>query len=358
MNQVKAQSSATNISLDSLVKEMQKVTDEEKAQLMTRLVMIDEKVKKGELNINDALDIKLLETDVTNLRIKRRMAHFEQQIKEVVNAQLEGRETDLAVVKETYVEPATVTQETPRVEKVYGERYTSSNNNEESKPKQPRVFKESRYTDQIVLGFGYNTLLKNGKTSDPSNTDANIVQSRNYEFGLAWKYRMAGYGPSLMFRYGISYMRSHLTTRNELIFVKDGNITQLIRPADEVINNKFTNNYFIAPVHLELDFSNKYISKRTGNTYIRSQKGLRLGVGGYLGVLTSSRQETTYLINNRENTAKVKGDFNVSQLIYGTEAYLGLKDVSIRVRYDLSELFAQNPGRMNVATLGLRWDLN
>ena len=169
---------------------------------------------------------------------------------------------------------------------------------------------------------------------------------------------MAGYGPSLMFRYGMSYYRSHLTTRNELVFVKDGNITQLIRPVDEVVNNKFTNNYFIAPVHLEFDFSNKYTSRKTGNTYIRSQKGMRIGVGGYLGVLTSSRQETVYLVNNRENTSKVKGDFNVSQLIYGTEAYLGFKDMSLRIKYDLSELFAQNPNRLNVASVGLRWDLN
>jgi hypothetical protein len=358
INQVFTQNTSTSMSLDSLVLEMQKITEEEKSQLMARLVMIDEKVRLGELNVNDALDIKLLETDVTNLRIKRRMAFYEQQIKDVINAQLSGEDFDLALANQQYVSPEMTTNEKPQIEKVYGERYSSSNSPKaETLPKEVRTYKESRYIDQVVLGFGVNTLLNNGNTSNLSDTDVNIIQSRNYEFGLAWKYRIIENSNLLMLRYGISYYRAHLSPRNELIFVKDGNITNLLRPTDEVISNKFTNNYFIAPIHLELDFSQKYTAKKSGHSYLRSQRSFRVGVGAYIGILASSRQNTTFLINNRTSKTNIKGDYNVSQIIYGTEAYVGFKDMSVRLKYDISELFSQNPNQQNVASLGLRWDL-
>jgi hypothetical protein len=212
INQVFTQNTSTSMSLDSLVLEMQKITEEEKSQLMARLVMIDEKVRLGELNVNDALDIKLLETDVTNLRIKRRMAYYEQQIKDVINAQLSGEDFELSLANQQYVSPEMTTNEKPQIEKVYGERYSSSNSPKaETLPKEVRTYKESRYIDQVVLGFGVNTLLNNGNTTNLSDTDINIIQSRNYEFGLAWKYRIIENSNLLMLRYGISYYRAHLS---------------------------------------------------------------------------------------------------------------------------------------------------
>ncbi|HMP28733.1 MAG TPA: hypothetical protein PKD85_03985 [Saprospiraceae bacterium] len=357
--QTNAQNTTSKRSLDSLVKEMQIITEEEKAQLMARLVMIDDKVKKGELNVNDALDIKLLETDVTNLRIKRRMAFYEQQLKDNINAQLSGSEIDIVLPVQDYVASADIPTETPKVEKVYGERYNnnSSKTNTTIISKEIKVYKESRYKDYVVLGFGQNSLIEDGNISNFPSTDMSIIQSRNYEFGLSWKYRVLENSSLIMLRYGVSYYRTHLTPRNNLIFQKDNNITSLVQASDEVVNHKFTNNYVMVPVHLELDFSSKYTSKKTGNIHYRSQRGLRLGVGGYLGLLTTSRQETTIIVNNRANKSKAKGDFNVSPILFGTEAYVGVKDVSLRFRYDLSQLFSQNPNQQNVASIGLRWDL-
>ncbi len=361
-----AQNTAPKQSLDSLMKEMQMVTEDEKAQLMARLIMIDEKVKKGELNVNDALDIKLLETDVTNLRIKRRMASYEQQMKDLINARLSGDEMTFELDKETYTNAEITIQESPKVEKVYGDRYMSEINsnapsnqsNDESKSSETRIYKESRYIDQVVFAFGYNTLLDDGNTSDFSNTQINITQSRNYEFGLAWKYRIISNSNLLMLRYGVSYYRTHLSPRYEQIFQRDGNFTNLVTPLDDVAYSKFTNNYFIAPIHLEFDFSQRYMSRRSGKIYMRSQRGLRLGVGMYVGILASStRQNIVYSENSRLSESKLKGDYNVSQFLYGTEANIGFREFSIRVKYDLSDLFANNPNRQNVASIGMRWDL-
>jgi hypothetical protein len=55
---------------------------------------------------------------------------------------------------------------------------------------------------------------------------------------------------------------------------------------------------------------------------------------------------------------KTKKDYNVSNFIYGVSAYIGYKETSLYVKYDLNPLFQDNLVKQNNVSLGVRWDFN
>jgi hypothetical protein len=54
----------------------------------------------------------------------------------------------------------------------------------------------------------------------------------------------------------------------------------------------------------------------------------------------------------------MKGDFNSSNFIYGLSAYIGYKETSLYVKYDLNPLFRDNAVKQNNVSLGVRFDFN
>ncbi|MBC7493558.1 MAG: hypothetical protein H7221_01025, partial [Flavobacterium sp.] len=72
----------------------------------------------------------------------------------------------------------------------------------------------------------------------------------------------------------------------------------------------------------------------------------------------SSRQHIDYDTNGYQNETISTGDFNTSNFIYGTSAYLGYRETSLYLKYDLNPLFTSNVIRQNNISLGIRFDFN
>jgi hypothetical protein len=71
-----------------------------------------------------------------------------------------------------------------------------------------------------------------------------------------------------------------------------------------------------------------------------------------------SKQKTSYELNGNDFDTKQKGDFNVNDFIYGVSTYIGYRETSLYLKYDLNPLFKDNAIKQNNISLGIRFDLN
>ena len=95
-----------------------------------------------------------------------------------------------------------------------------------------------------------------------------------------------------------------------------------------------------------------------GKRYFKTHDSFRLGVGGYFGTTIKSKQITTYDDDNFKSREKIKGDFNVTQFVYGLSTYVGYKSTSLYLKYNLTPMFTDNAVKQNNVSLGVRFDFN
>ncbi|MES2544957.1 MAG: hypothetical protein V4548_08735 [Bacteroidota bacterium] len=62
--------------------------------------------------------------------------------------------------------------------------------------------------------------------------------------------------------------------------------------------------------------------------------------------------------NGNDIRTREKGDFNTTDVIYGISTYIGYKETSLYVKYDLNPLFRDNAVNQNNISLGIRFDFN
>lgn len=214
---------------------------------------------------------------------------------------------------------------------------------------------ERRTTSQFVFAVGLNNAITGDELESLDRNGLSISNSRFYEWGLSWKTRLLKNSPLLNIKYGVSFMINNLRPADNYYFAKNGNTTEL-----ELFPNTLTRDpYFrmtnlVIPVHLEIDLSKKRM--RDDKPVVRTQKGFRLGLGGYAGINTRTRQILTYRSNGLDIREVTKGDYNVSDFIYGVSGYAGYRDISVYTKLDLNSLFDYGTrGRHNIS-LGVRFD--
>ncbi len=85
---------------------------------------------------------------------------------------------------------------------------------------------------------------------------------------------------------------------------------------------------------------------------IKKEK-FKVGVGGYAGYRFGGYTKTKNLEGNKE---KIKGDYQLSEFLYGLTAELGRRNgFTVFLRYDLNTLFDDQSNRPNALSFGLRF---
>jgi hypothetical protein len=151
-------------------------------------------------------------------------------------------------------------------------------------------------------------------------------------------------------------MYNNLRPTDNRNFVVNGNQTNLVVNPVDLKDSRFRNVHLVAPVHLEFDFSGKKMKE--DKPFFKTHQSFRLGVGGYAGINLKSKQIIKYDDNDLKATEKTRGDFNTTNFIYGLSSYIGYKETSLYLKYDLNPLFKDNAVKQNNVSLGLRFDLN
>jgi hypothetical protein len=315
----------------SISLKIENITKEEKSALKMEVEAVNVDLQNGKITKEeaDAKKQKLAENRAKN--IEDRVALEQQNLENLVQQKVDGKikATDSTHTSYTFYFPA----------------MKIKNKNDKT---------EKRNTSQFVLAFGANNLVTNKAVA---NSDFYYWQSHFFEWGFTNNTRIFKNDNLLHLKYGFSVMYNNICPTENRYFVPDGNNqTNLEVFPYELEDSRFKNVYLVAPVHLEFDFSGN--KSKDGNSGFSTHKGVRFGIGGYGGLRIKSKQKMYYNIDDDKIRIKTKGNFNANDFIYGVSSYLGYKETSLYLKYDLNSLFENNPVDQRNISLGVRFDFN
>ncbi len=312
-----------------IAEKIKAITKEEKAALKAEVEAVNEKLTAGKITAAQADEqkLKLAEDRATNIETRTTAAQNEMTglIKNLVDGKL--------------TENDSTRKFTFKFDKEITKKDKSS---------------ESRTTSQFVFALGANNLVTNDAVA---NSDFRYAGSHFYEWGVTWNTRIMKNANLLHAKYGLSLMYNNLRPTDNRYFVENGKQTDLVQSDINLSNSRFRNVNLVVPVHLEFDFSGKEV--KDDKTVFRTHNAFRFGIGGFVGVNVKSKQILKFENeNNNDVTTREKGNFNVNDFVYGVSTYIGYKEMSLYLKYDLNPLFADNVVDQNNISLGLRFDVN
>jgi hypothetical protein len=316
----------------SIAHKIEQIVKQEKEALKEEVEAVNVALSEGKISQREADKRKKELSESRAVIIEKKVAEVQTELGELVQQKVEGKIKEQDSVRRSNFS------------------FHWKNHNEECKDS---LRSEKRTTSQFVFAFGLNNTLVDGEVQD---SNYKFMGSHFYEWGLSYNTRLLKSNNLLHVKYGISVMYNNLRPTDNRSFVVNGDQTDLAVNPINLKESRFRNVYLTAPVHLEFDFSKD--GEKGDKRYFRSHKSVRLGFGGYAGINLKSKQILKYEDNDYKATEKTKGDFNTSNFIYGLSTYIGYKETSLYLKYDLNPLFKDNVTRENNISLGLRFDLN
>jgi hypothetical protein len=321
----------------AIAKNIDAIVIDEKAKLKTLIEEVNLEIEKSTISKQQAEEKKLKLAETSSKNIEARISVEEQKLSELVQEKvdrkigLDSSKTDKRKFLKIY----------------YGD---------DSKKKDSirNNTSERRTTSQVVFAAGINNLVTNGEVS---NSDFRYLGSHFYEIGFTNNTRLSETNNLLHFKYGLSLMFNNLRATNSRVFVENGNQTTLQNLGLNLSDSRFRTISIVAPLHLELDFTPTKTNAE-GKTVFKSHEKLRLGLGGFLGANYSNKQFTEYSLDNHDYEIINSGNFNTTDFVYGTSAYIGFGETSLYAKYDLNNLFKNNTINQHNISLGIRWDFN
>lgn len=319
-----------------IANKIEKITKEEKETLKTEVESVNVQLSAGKITQEQADKRKKELAEARAVIIEEKVTLAQEELNDLVQEKVDGK------IKEQ--------DSTKRHRLVINwddDYWTYKKSNKDS------IRGEKRTTSQFVFALGLNNMMANGNLQD---SNYKFKGSHFYEWGLTYNTRLLKNNNLLHAKYGISLMYNNIRPTDNRSFVVNGDQTDLVANAINLKESRFRNVYLVAPVHLEFDFSKD--GQSGDKKYFRTHKGFRLGFGGYAGINLKSKQILKFEDNDYKATQKTKGDFNTNNFIYGLSTYIGYKETSLYLKYDLNPLFQDNLIKENNISLGLRFDLN
>ncbi|MBF4508454.1 hypothetical protein IRZ83_17385 [Flavobacterium sp. JLP] len=317
-----------------IANKIEKITKEEKATLKEEVEAVNVQLSEGKITQEQADKRKKELAEARAVIIEEKVTLAQNELNDLVQQKVDGKikEQD-SINKHTLV--------------------IHWNDRDWEKRHKDSIRGERRTTSQFVFAMGLNNTMVDGKLQD---SNYSFMGSHFYEWGFTYNSRLMKNDNLLHAKYGLSLMYNNIRPTDNRSFAVDGDQTNLETNAINLEESRFRNVYLVAPVHLEFDFSKP--KESNGKTYFRTHKSFRFGVGGYAGINVKSKQILKFDDNDYKSTQKTKGDFNTNNFIYGLSSYIGYKELSLYLKYDLNPLFQDNLIKENNISLGLRLDLN
>ncbi|WP_179353608.1 hypothetical protein [Winogradskyella vidalii] len=316
-------------------------------------------------------------TRVEKSTLKKALQKLDEQVenKEMTFEAAEVEKKELAVYHAKRINEAVFREEQKLQalikDKVSGKLEWNDEENERTKPfitvfEEENFYKDSlsglkvekRFTTQFVITFGANKILNDDSGYYGEGFKSNLLG--NSELGFTFKYRLKEETTFWNLKFGLSMMVDELRPKEDNdMFVTDGDVTTLQDSGYDLKRSRLDNISMALPVHLEIDFSKPQYHSKTEQTYLRSQRGFRMGLGGYFAVRIYTSQFLRYDDENGLNTRVTQQDnFNLNNINFGPSAYVGYRDVSIYAKYNVNPVFKDNPDDINIISFGLRFDFN
>lgn len=316
-----AQTPEASAKVKELEAKIEAITQEERAALKEEVKAINEKQEKGEVTPEEAQKLKEIAAEKRVAIIETRTAMLKEEIRKLNRAS-----STTSVI--------TNTGELTKKEKKH--RYYG------------------RTDSQLVFAVGFNNAIQEGRSFNDS--DYKFGGSRFLELGWAWRTPLFKNSNFVRFRYGFSFQINNLKPTGNRIFVDNAGQTTLEEFDFDLDKSKLKFTNLVVPIHFEFGPSRKI--ERENYTRYSIRKKFKIGLGGYAGFNIGSRQKLIYDDGSERIKQKIKGDFNMNNLVYGLSTYIAWGSTGLYLKYDLSELFDDNqPGQRNIS-LGVRFDMD
>ena len=340
--------------VSKISKRIESIAKEQKDSLKIKVLAIDKRLEKGEItkSTSDALKKELAAYHAR--RIEKLVSEQEALLQLLVQNKTNGKIASSDDLDKDYDDEKTFT--------IGNKTFIFKDNDADDDEKSDRRKKwdfhkkwNRRTTSQFVFSMGVNNTLVDNNLSTLGD-DYETWSSRFYELGFTWKTRFTKDPSHLYFKYGVSFLWNNLRLKDNQEHVKNGDVTNIETRIDEMLTeSRLRHVQMNFPMHLEWDFSkNKTYSD--GRKRDVSHNSVRLGVGGFVGFKLGTRQYLEYEDSEGVEVESVQYDnFNMNVFNYGLSSYIGYKDVSFYVKYDLNPLF-KDTERRNIS-MGIRLDL-
>ncbi|MCD0470828.1 hypothetical protein [Flavobacterium sp. JAS] len=319
-----------------IANKIEKITKEEKGTLKEEVEAVNVQLSEGKITQEEADKRKKELAEVRATIIEQKVTEAQNELNDLVQQKVDGKIKEGDSIKKH------------RLVIHWNDKEWKDN-----KKKKDSIRGEKRTTSQFVFAAGLNNMMVDGKLQD---SNYSFVGSHFYEWGFTYNSRLMKNDNLLHAKYGLSLMYNNIRPTDNRNFVVDGDQTVLQKNAINLDESRFRNVYIVLPVHLEFDFSKPKIVN--GKTYFKTHQSFRFGIGGYAGINVKSKQILKYDQDDLDYKTRIKGDYNVNNFIYGLSSYIGYKEVSLYMKYDLNPLFQDNLVKENNISLGLRLDLN
>lgn len=357
---VRAQSDSFEARIREIKNDIEIITKQEKATLEAEVAEINAKLNEKKITASEAEIQKRAKAEACADRIEARVEPLERELQRLVKGEVEAQESDEDFI-EDIMDDAEEDIEDARedIEEAKEDIKEAMEDIKISlgKKKRKKNRSESRTTSQFVFAFGINNVANDGSLNSLNDNGIRASNSRFYEWGWTWKTRLLENSPFLNLKYGPSLTYNNLRPENNQYYVKNDRQTVLTAHPQTLSDEAYFRTInLVFPVHLEFDFSKK--RTHDDQVVVKTQKGFRLGAGGYAGLNVRSKQILEYKSDGLTTEQETRGDYNVNSFVYGVSGYVGYKDISVYVKYDLNPLFQDNAIDQNNVSLGLRFDFH
>ena len=336
LQQVQAQRLSTDEKIKLLEEKREMVEEREKKGLKYDVYLINKHLEQGEITEEEAQHLKEEAAKKCALNIENKLAIIDNQLA------LARRGEDYRL-KEKEVARIQLALDSDEEDALYGIRYKRGD--------EPMKY-DRRTTSNVVLAFGQNNALIDGKLND-SPYDA--WGSRFFELGWVWSTRVFENTNAVRFRYGLSFQFNGLNPKNSQYFAVNEDNTYLADYPAELKKSKFRVDNLVVPVHFE--FGPSTVKKTEEFIRYSTARKFKWGIGGYAGLNMAARQKLKYELEGDTKKEKLKGEYNVNDFIYGLSTYVGIGDISLYFKYDLNPLFDNAIIDQNNISMGVRFDL-
>ena len=341
--------------VSKISKSIEKITKQQKDSLKAKVIAIDKKLDKGEITASTAKTLKKEFASYHARRIEKLIGEQERLLQLLVQDKTNGK---IASSEDINNDDFNENNSFTIGSKTFG--FSISDNDENTKRREKQSdFKKSskrKTTTQFIFAMGVNNVLNDHKLSSLNNSEYQFWRSHFYEVGFSWKTSLSKKPSKLYFKYGVSFLWNNLRLEDNRIHVKNGDFTDIETFNEQLSESRLRHVQMNFPMHLEWDFS-KSKTYSSGRVKSRTNKSLRFGVGGFVGFKLGTRQYLEYRdVNNIEIEEVQYDNFNMNIFNYGLSSYIGYKDISLYVKYDLNPLF-QNTETRNIS-MGVRFDFD
>lgn len=362
VSKVTAQETSFEYRVKLVANKIEAITKEEKAALKEEIEAVNKELEAGTITKQQADAKKLLLAETRSKNIETRVAQAQEELKDLVQQKVDGKiaethnDRNKIEINWRWKEKDSVLYEGKKYKITYKTAdsiYIDVKGMKKAIVNQRRNRAEKRTTSQFVFAAGVNNLVTDGSVA---NSDFRYWGSHFYEWGTTWNTRLLKNDNLLHLKYGLSVMYNNLRPTDNRLFVVDGDQTNLETSSVHLKDSRMRNVFVTLPLHLEFDFTKA--KERDGKKIFRTHESVRFGIGGYAGFRVKSKQKTKFEQDGNDFYIKEKGDFNVNDFIYGVSTYIGYKETSIYLKYDLNPMFKDNAIKQNNISLGVRFDLN